>query len=50
MDKGVSRTTSPLDFLDEVTPAEMAAAVLARLASRMPLDYRARTGQGIHAS
>lgn len=27
MDKGVSRTASPLDFLDEVTPEEMAAAI-----------------------
>ena len=29
MDKGVARTASPLDFLDEVTPEEMAAAVAA---------------------
>jgi integron integrase len=29
MDKGVSRTASPLDFLDEVTAEEMAAAVAA---------------------
>jgi integrase/recombinase XerD len=29
MDKGVTRTASPLDFLDEVTPDEMAAAVSA---------------------
>jgi integron integrase len=29
MDKGVSRTTSPLDFLDEVTAEEMQAAVAA---------------------
>jgi hypothetical protein len=27
MDKGVARTASPLDYLDEVTAAEMAAAV-----------------------
>jgi hypothetical protein len=27
MDKGVSRTASPLDFLDEVTPDELTAAV-----------------------
>ncbi len=29
MDKGVARTASPLDCLDEVTPAELAAAVSA---------------------
>jgi site-specific recombinase XerD len=29
MDKGVARTASPLDFLDDVTPDEMAAAVSA---------------------
>jgi hypothetical protein len=29
MDKGVSRTASPLDLLDEVTPEDMAAAVAA---------------------
>jgi hypothetical protein len=29
MDKGVSRTASPLDYLDELTAEEMAAAVAA---------------------
>ena len=29
MDKGVARTASPLDFLDEVTAQEMTAAVAA---------------------
>lgn len=29
MDKGVARTTSPLDYLDEVTAEEMAAALAA---------------------
>lgn len=29
MEKGVSRTTSPLDYLDEVTAEELAAVVAA---------------------
>ncbi len=29
MDKGVARTASPLDFLDEATPEEVSAAVAA---------------------